>query len=292
MITFDTSSRPRIAYLTTAFPVRSETGVIREMHILDQELFDVHVFSIRPLSFHGIYEPKANAFKTRAAGFSSEVALEGALATAKRLAHGERGFLSALKTTFERSGTLLPKTLAILVLATGLAARVEALGISYLHANFASLQAFAAWVVHHLTGISYGFTMHAYDLFEQGFMMEEKVRDASVVVSVSQYNVRYIQQRWGIATHGIHVIHSGIDLCEFRSCELAASCCGCSPWVVCIPRKVFPISSMPSHYSGTKSPCASTLSAPAKSNTASRSGSDNTGCSIGPRCGRLCPMRS
>src|SRR6266446_5741602 len=95
---------PRIAYLTTHFPARSETGVIREMHVLDQEWFDVHVFSTRPLSFHGIYEPKANAFKNRAAGFSTKMALEVALATAKRLVYGERGFLSALKTTLQRSG--------------------------------------------------------------------------------------------------------------------------------------------------------------------------------------------
>src|SRR5262249_565152 len=91
--------RSPIPYLPIGFPVRAETGVIREMPVLDQEWFDVHVFSTRPLSFHGIYEPKANAFKSRAAGFSTEVALAGALATAKRLVHGERGFLYALKTT-------------------------------------------------------------------------------------------------------------------------------------------------------------------------------------------------
>jgi glycosyltransferase involved in cell wall biosynthesis len=210
-----TQSRPRIAYLTMAFPERSETGVIREMHVLDQEWFDVHVFSTRPLSFHGIYEPKANAFKSRAAGFSTKATLAGALATAKRLIHGERGFLYALKTTLQRSGPLLPKTLPMLLLATGMAVQAEALGISYLHANFASLQGFAAWVVHQLTGIPYGFTMHAYDLFEQGFMMEEKVRDAAVVVSISQYNVCYIQERWGIAPDGIHLIHCGVDLSEF-----------------------------------------------------------------------------
>ena len=208
-------SRPRIAYLTMAFPVRSETAVIREMHVLDREWFDVHVFSTRPLRFHGIYEPEANAFKSRAFGFSTETALEGALATAKRLVHGERGFLYALKTTLQRSGPLLPKTLPMLLLATGLAVRAETLGLSYLHANFASLQGFAAWAVHQLTGIPYGFTMHAYDLFEQGFMMEEKVRDAAVVVSISRHNVRYIQERWGIAPDGIHIIHCGVNLSEF-----------------------------------------------------------------------------
>src|SRR5262245_14017334 len=129
-----TRSRPRIAYLTMAFPKRSENGFIREIHVLNQELFDVHIFSIRPLTFRGIYEPKANAFKSRSKGFSTKVALAAALATAKRLARGERRFLYALKTTLQRSGPLLPKTLPVLMLATDMAARAQALGISYLHA--------------------------------------------------------------------------------------------------------------------------------------------------------------
>src|SRR5215468_12679077 len=96
-----TQPRPRVAYLTMGFPVRLETSCVREMYVLNQEWFDVHVFSTRPLSFHGIYEPKANAFKSRAVGFSTKVALAGALATAKRLVYGERGFLYALKTTLQ-----------------------------------------------------------------------------------------------------------------------------------------------------------------------------------------------
>src|SRR5215468_10149473 len=209
------SHRPRVAYLTMAFPVRSQTAVVREMYVLDQESFDVHVFSARPVKFEGIYEPKANAFKKKSVGFSVEVFLQGIASTVKRVLRGDRRFFKTLATTIRRSGRMLPKTLPMLVLATGYADRAEQMGIAYIHANFAALQGYAAWAIYQMTGIPYGFTMHAYDLFEQGFMMSEKVGAAAVVVSISHFNVRYIQKRWGIPPEGIHIIRCGVDVEEF-----------------------------------------------------------------------------
>jgi glycosyltransferase involved in cell wall biosynthesis len=202
-----------------AFPVCSETAVVREMHVLDQGNFNVHVFSTRPLKFEGIYEPKADAFKKKSAGFSVEVGLQCLASTVKRVLRRDRRFFKTLATTIRRSGLMLPKTLPVLVLASGYADRAEQMGIAYIHANFASLQGYAAWAIHQMTGIPYGFTMHAYDLFEHGFMMPEKVGSAAVVVSISHFNVRYIQERWGIPPEGIHIIRCGIDIGEFAFVE-------------------------------------------------------------------------
>ncbi len=213
------SPRPRVAYLTMAFPVRSETAVVREMYVLDQESFDVHVFSTRPVKFEGIYEPKADAFKKKAVGLSVEVAFQGITSTVKRVLRGDRRFFKTLATTICRSGRMLPKTLPVLVLATGYADWAEQMSIAYIHANFAALQGYAAWAIHQMTGIPYGFTMHAYDLFKQGFMMPEKVGSAVVVVSISHFNVRYIQERWGIPPEGIHIIRCGVDVGEFTVVE-------------------------------------------------------------------------
>ena len=213
------SHRPRVAYLTMGFPIRSETAVVREMYVLNQESFDVHVFSTRPVKFEGIYEPKADVFKKKSVGFSAEVALQGIASTVKRVLWGDRRFFKTLATTIRRSGLMLPKTLPVLVLAAGYADRAEQMGIAYIHANFAALQGYAVWAIHQMTGIPYGFTMHAYDLFEQGFMMPEKVGSAVAVVSISHFNVRYIQELWGIPPEGIHIIRCGVDVGEFTFVE-------------------------------------------------------------------------
>jgi glycosyltransferase involved in cell wall biosynthesis len=137
----------------------------------------------------------------------------------KRVLRGDRRFFKTLATTIRRSGRMLPKTLPMLVLATGYADRAEQMGIAYIHANFAALPSYTAWAIYQMTGIPYGFTMHAYDLFEQGFMMSEKVGAAAVVVSISHFNVRYLQKRWGIPSEGIHIIRCGVDVEEFMFVE-------------------------------------------------------------------------
>ena len=213
-------SAPPIAYVVMGFPVRSETAVVREMHVIDEERFPVHVFSVRPTAFgEGVYEPKADRLRPRTLGLTPRFALKSVAATTRRLLRRDPRLLGALGVTLRRAGPLLPKALVVLVLANGMADEAKARGIGYIHGNFASFQAFAAWVIGRLTDIPYGFTMHAHDLFIHGFMMEEKVREAAVVVSISQFNVDFIRETWGIPRDGVEIVHCGIDLSEFTPVE-------------------------------------------------------------------------
>ena len=65
--TSSTLRRPlhRIAYITTAFPWRSETAVIKEMHELEELGFPIQVVSLKRTSYDGAFDPKAFRFQDR-----------------------------------------------------------------------------------------------------------------------------------------------------------------------------------------------------------------------------------
>jgi glycosyltransferase involved in cell wall biosynthesis/cellulose synthase/poly-beta-1,6-N-acetylglucosamine synthase-like glycosyltransferase len=93
-----------------------------------------------------------------------------------------------------------------------LARRLEQDQVRHLHAHFASHPALAAWIVYRLTGIGYSFTAHGSDLHVDQTMLEKKIDDARFVVSISEYNRRFIEQRLGRSFKDkIKVVHCGVD---------------------------------------------------------------------------------
>ena len=208
-------SRALVSYFTMGFPVTSETAVVREMYALAEDGLDVQVFATRPPHFEGIFEPKALRFREVARGPGPLNVARGAALISTRLAKRDPGMLEILAAV-KRAGHMRHKAAAMVVVAAAAAVEMKEAGVEYIHANFASLPAFGAWVVHKLMGIPFGFTMHAHDLFIHGFLMEEKIRDAALVVSISAYNLFYIRERWGITRADIPIIHCGVDVQEFK----------------------------------------------------------------------------
>ena len=215
-------SKPRVAYITTAFPWRSETAVIKELYEHHRLGFDLHIISLKRASFRGTFDPKAMTFR--------ETTLHpGVLLLVRSLALSLHHLLfrpeyrRLVRLTLRKSGPHLAKNLYMLVLAPELARKLRAKGVSYIHANFASFQAFAAFLIHRLTGIPFGFTVHAHDIFLHPFMIPEKVRAAALVASISQFNVEYMKQHFGVTPDRLQIVHCGVDLSEFTPSPLPAS---------------------------------------------------------------------
>ena len=204
-----------IAYFTTRFPVRSETAVIREMHELEAAGYRISVFSLKRSDFGIIHDPKADAFRERIVDITPGLLVRAAAGHLTHILTLDRNYFRTLGQTLRGGGRHLPKLMWLFIAAPGLAAAAQRLGARYVHANFASYQAYAAWVVHRLTGIPYGFTMHAHDIFLHRFMMQEKAADAALVASISTYNTRFLRESDGIAGEQIHVVRCGVDLSEF-----------------------------------------------------------------------------
>lgn len=102
--------------------------------------------------------------------------------------------------------------LAIWPKSVHLARQLEQAGIQHLHAHFANHPALAAWIVWRLSGIGYSFTAHGSDLHIDQTMLGEKIDKARFVVTISEYNRGFIEERLGRSFGDkLQVVHCGID---------------------------------------------------------------------------------
>jgi colanic acid/amylovoran biosynthesis glycosyltransferase len=117
---------------------------------------------------------------------------------------------------FRRLSSYAGRKIALAALSTGWVVGRQKPDI--LHAHFATAPAAAAWAASRLTGIPYGFSAHAYDLFKEPIDREfltTKCREAAFVRCISDYNRRYLIQTTGVDETKFHVIHCGIDTRRF-----------------------------------------------------------------------------
>ncbi|MFZ3583777.1 glycosyltransferase family 4 protein [Loktanella sp. DJP18] len=105
-----------------------------------------------------------------------------------------------------------------IVQAIDIALHCHARGIVHLHAHFGTVSTSVARGAAALAGIGYSFTAHAKDIYcdyAENQYLDLKLRDATAVVTVSDYNVGYLQDRFGADAGRVTRIYNGLDLDRF-----------------------------------------------------------------------------
>lgn len=101
--------------------------------------------------------------------------------------------------------------------AARLAEWIETEQIDHVHAHFATTTAAVARLACAATGVPYSVTAHAKDIFHESVepaRLRERLEDAAAVVTVSDYNVRYMA---GICpAANITRVYNGLDLTKFE----------------------------------------------------------------------------
>lgn len=203
----------RIAYVMSRFPKLTETFVLDEILELQRRGVAVEVFPLwrEPAD---VVHPEARAV-VRRAHFTPTLDLRILADNLRCLGSAPGLYLGTLWTLVRanaRSLRFLLGALAIFPKACHFALRMKALGVTHVHAHFASHPAAAAFVASRLSGIPWSFTAHGSDLHREQAMLEEKVREARFVVAISEYNRRFILDRVGDAyADKVRVIHCGVD---------------------------------------------------------------------------------
>jgi glycosyltransferase involved in cell wall biosynthesis len=89
--------------------------------------------------------------------------------------------------------------------------------VTHLHAHFATGPTQVAMLTHELLGIPYSFTAHARDIFcdTPPALLRAEMERARAVVTVSEYNRRYLQSRSRRLNGKVHCVACGLDLSEF-----------------------------------------------------------------------------
>jgi glycosyltransferase involved in cell wall biosynthesis len=207
-----------VAYLMSRFPVLTETFILYEMLALRNEGFDVSVFPLRTEKAERRH-PETEQFKEhvysapllslRTVGINLKWLVchpVRYIGTAVRAAAGTAGSLKFF------AGALLYYPKAVVF-----AERARRMGIDHVHAHFCSHPAMAAWVMHRLCGISYSFTAHGTDLHVYQQMLGQKAKEAAFAVTVSDYNIRFIEETCGKeVSEKFEVIRCGTDTARFR----------------------------------------------------------------------------
>ena len=214
--TMGEGGRLRIAYVLSRFPQVSETFILREMEGLVARGHRVRVVAMvldrSPVRQSGVEPFLATMIRPR--GFRE---IAGAQVHWMRRAPRSYARLWRDALWGNRSSRKFLFRAAVTVPVAALAARrLESDHVDRLHAHYASHSLLCAWAIWRLTGIPYGVTCHAHDLYVDRSMLAEKLSDASVVVTISDFNRRLIAEACGpdIGSR-TQVVHCGVDTDHF-----------------------------------------------------------------------------
>jgi len=210
-------AKKKIAYLMSRFPKVSETFILYEILELERLGMQVEIFPLvrEPAP---VMHAEAHALVERA-HYSKVLTPDVLQAQRYWLRRQPAAYLQAWAQAIRGnagSPKSLSRALVVVPQAALFAKRMVELGVTHLHAHWATHPALAAYVVSLLTGLPYSFTAHADDIYVERPMLKEKIRRAHFVITISEYNKRFLSELYGEAIgNKIAVVHCGVDSAIF-----------------------------------------------------------------------------
>ena len=203
--------RARIGYVLKVYPRISQTFVLAEILAHERAGLAMDIFSLRRTDdtrFHAaLARVQSPVFQIARAGTKATLVLE------ELRVHG--AYLPQLWQVVQDSRANAEDLLQAARLSRAIIDR----GIIHLHAHFGTVATVVARLAARITGISYSFTAHAKDIFHEIVeedVLRRKLADAAGVITVSRFNVAYLQEKYADAAARVKLIYNGLDLDEFR----------------------------------------------------------------------------
>ncbi len=207
-----TSQNPKIGYVVKRYPRYSETFIVNEILAHEATGMEIEIFSLRP---------------------PSDTHFQDAISRVKAPVHylstqGVR--LPEFWTAIEEAAEILPDLWSQLKQAKGevpveifqaitLAKLASEKELDGLHAHFATSSTAVARLAAHLAGIPFTFTAHAKDIFHESIELadlDKKFKDAQAIVTVSDFNLKYLNQILPQHKSKVVRIYNGLDLDRFQ----------------------------------------------------------------------------
>jgi glycosyltransferase involved in cell wall biosynthesis len=208
----------RVGYVVSLFPSYDETFILREIKALSDRGVSLSIFSLRRRK-QALVQEDARAFvpATRYASYllSTDVLTALARALLRQTALVLEIAVLIVNGCWRRPLALL-KSLAFLPKAIRFAEIAREEGLERLHAHWATYPATAALVMSRLTGIPWGLTCHAHDIFNDPSLLPEKIAEADFVLTCTADNKRYLEGLSPLASRKVKVVYHGLDLARFH----------------------------------------------------------------------------
>lgn len=207
------------AYLFERFPSFTQTFCYREIAELRRQGFAPALYSVR----HPRDEPPQEwdpEIVSAVEYLPEDERLVREVDRAVRKAKLPAAAASEIKTWGRKTDFLR------LYQAAWLGPRLQAQGVRHLHAHFAGLAARTAYWIGRFFGIGYSFTAHANDIFSPkpfAISLGELIGAARGVVTVSDFGVRFLREKYPDAAAKIYRLYNGIDLSLFPEAGTGAT---------------------------------------------------------------------
>jgi colanic acid/amylovoran biosynthesis glycosyltransferase len=203
------NNKPRVGYVVKRYPRYSETFIVNEILAHEEAGLEMEIFSLGfPMESH----------------FQDSISRVRAPVNYLPHVTKPQEFWEAIKATYE----ILPNFWRFLSIngdgykdvyqAIILARMIVQKNIRHLHAHFATSATTVAQIAARLTNIPYTFTAHAKDIFHENANHKEikhKLECAKAVVTVSNYNEKFLRNQYGEAAGKVKRIYNGLEIDKF-----------------------------------------------------------------------------
>jgi glycosyltransferase involved in cell wall biosynthesis len=214
-------THPHLAYVFERFPTFTQTFCVREILELER-------IGVRPVIF-SIHDTRGEAVGHYPPELFERVHFlpPEDLLIKQVLAWKDANLLpQSVVLTLRQWGDRPDKNRVYEAAWIGHRLRELAPGVRHVHSHFAGVGARACWWLRKFYGLSYSFTAHANDIFCQHSecipCSAALARDASLVVTVSDYTAKDLRVRFPDAAARVQRVYNGLDLRPFMEARAAA----------------------------------------------------------------------
>jgi glycosyltransferase involved in cell wall biosynthesis len=199
------------------FPVLSETFILLELDELRRRGWTIELLPL--VRQQADVRHAEVAYWDRVAHYTPFISREIVRANLAALWGRPRTYLGLWRDVLAgtwRCPNFLIGAIGIFPKSVFLAERARRAGVRHVHAHYMTHPAVAAMIIAELAGVSFSVTAHAHDLYVHQDMLKTKVSRARWVVTISQFNRRFIADQVGAsALDKTRVVHCGVDLARF-----------------------------------------------------------------------------
>ncbi len=200
-----------IGYVVKRYPRYSETFIVNEILAHEAAGWKIDIFSLRQPVDHHFQDKIAQVRAPVNYLLTQGVKVPAFWSTLQAAAKELPGLCDALPQVLDAPGFEVYQALM-------LARQVRSSGIDHLHAHFATQSTAVARLAARFAGVPYTFTAHAKDIFHKDVQPDDlrrKLQDAAAVVTVSEFNVKFLSEHYGPDAANVRRIYNGLDLAAF-----------------------------------------------------------------------------
>jgi glycosyltransferase involved in cell wall biosynthesis len=200
-----------MAYLFERFPSFGQTFCYREVAELERQGTKVHVFAIR----RPVNEPAQEWDESLVARVHYLPEEKALVPEIDRQLRG-KAISPETRAAVEKWGRQSDFLRLYQAIHVGVQLRQK--GLRHIHAHFAGMAARTAYWIREFFGIPYSFTAHANDIFaprDYVVSLDRLIENAATIVTVSDYSVRLLQERFPQSAGKVHRVYNGVDLSRF-----------------------------------------------------------------------------